>query len=204
MLVTWISESEGGYVFKFWMSFKNSEGTISMNDTTVCSCGNVSLKGEQLPYGVYPNIPASERPRLMACRSLLSVQSHCLQVIDLQRTAAKPHSNTCTEFYCTTCSQVFRIFTGCPYTYISKLPECAPFPFSPGRNAGKVLSPVIASLITAAAPNPKMRREHTEDVDFDVMFSGDSDPRVGSYRPHAHLPREILTNPGALPRSYYV
>jgi hypothetical protein len=178
--------------------FKNCVEIIAMAEGCACSCGNIRVRGQALPSGVYPNIPPSERPRLMACRSLLSVQPRCFQVRDVQRTASKQHSPTCTDFHCTNCNHVFRIFVTRMQAYVSKLPESAPLP---QRTNG--YPPALSPFITVAGPTQRQPREATEDADLDVMFSGEADPIVGSYRPHGQFPREPLRGPEAISRSYY-
>jgi hypothetical protein len=164
-----------------------------------CACGNIRVKGHQLPSGSYPNIPASERPRLAACRSLISVRSGAIVVRDLQQTAVKPRSAVCYDLHCHNCSQIFRLFAGRGIAILSRLPESAPVPATAVRFSGRGIPPAVAPLIAAPeAPCPQL-----EDPEFEVMFSGEADPIVGSYRPQACLPGERLPGSEEMPRSYY-
>jgi hypothetical protein len=164
----------------------------------VCSCGNIRVHGPPLPPGVYPNIPANERPHLMACRSVLTVQPRAFQIRDLQQTASKMQSSVCTDFSCVICSQVFRIFSTRAQTYVAKLPESAPLP-----QRTNAPPPVVSELISLSCMSQRPPRNTPEDPDFDMMFSREADPIVGSYRPYPLPSRGTVSGLEGVARSYY-
>jgi hypothetical protein len=135
----------------------------------------------------------------MACRSLISVRSRAVVIRDLRQTAVAARSGICFDIHCCGCNQIFRLFAARGITIISRLPESAPVPAAAVRLDRKVPA-ALAPLI--AAPDAPAIGEG-EDTEFEAMFSGESDPIVGSYRPHPHLPMELLAGPEVIPRSYY-
>jgi hypothetical protein len=136
----------------------------------------------------------------MACRSLISVRACSLIVRDLHQTAVNSRSGICSDIHCHKCNQIFRLFAARGITVISRLPESAPVPAAAVRLSDRNIPPTVGLLI--AAPDVTSVPPY-EDAEFDAMFSGEANPVVGSYRPLAHLPMELLAGPEAIPRSYY-
>jgi hypothetical protein len=138
---------------------------------------------------------------LTACRTFLSVRPRSLVVRDLQQTAVKARSAVCFDIHCHNCNQIFRLFAGRGMTVISRLPESAPVPGTAVRLSERNIPPAVAPLVAVAAPSSIGASEDTE---FEAMFSGESNPVVGSYRPLAHSPMDLLASAEVIPRSYYV
>jgi hypothetical protein len=188
-------------LFNFQGAVKNCVPTIVMSSGNVaCACGNIRAKGQPLPAGSHPNVPSSERPRLSACRSLISIRSRAIIVRDLPQAAVIARSAVCYDIHCHNCNQVFRLFAGRGITVIARLPESAPVPTAAVRLSERSTPSSVTPFIGAA---PGASIAASEEAELEAMFSGESNPIVGSYRPHAYLPTELLAGPEAIPRSYY-
>ena len=86
-----------------------------------CSCGNVRIRGQLIPQGVYPNIPPTERERLRFCKNLFSIQPQSIEIQQFGKVRARLLSSSCADMTCTSCSSTFRFFSSRGYSYFGKI-----------------------------------------------------------------------------------
>jgi hypothetical protein len=139
--------------------------------------------GPPLPSGVYPNIPSTERARLVACQQIRSCPPRSVEVQDPSKVSPKLHSAICTDVHCDTCNDAVRFFCGRSFAYVGKIAE--PLPHHTAGTARKSLPGAITALLGRSARPSRAPPSDvgSEDVDFEVMFASRSDPVVGSYKP---------------------
>jgi hypothetical protein len=182
---------------------------MSEPSTIVCKCNNLEIVCVALPTGAYPHIPASERTRLSACTAVFSVGPGSLTIRALANVTVKPHSHACTDLYCTACRTTLRFFSGNITAYLGTLPQ------SRRREAAseKRVNPLAGETIPKFPPliQPLLVAQHRpgnsadkpvpfEDPDFDLMFSSQMTPVVGSCRAG---PEVIPGRRDLSPHSYY-
>jgi hypothetical protein len=187
-----------------------------------CRCGNIRIRGKPLPTGVYPNIPSSERTRLLACSSCFSVQLRGVDIADISNLSVKSQGPVCADLYCSSCRSTFRFFSGRGFCYVGRLGDSNPRETTnvPVTESGPLVFPAFLQPLlgrqdfgvrSARGSDASLRSEDGapsgDDGDFDVMFSSKFDPVVGSYR-RLSAAGEGLTFGGSgsgdnVPRSYY-
>ena len=86
-----------------------------------CSCGNIRIRGQLIPQGVYPNIPPSERERLRFCKNLFSIQPQSIEIQNLNKVKGRLLSSICADMTCLSCASTFRFFSSRGFSYFGKL-----------------------------------------------------------------------------------
>jgi hypothetical protein len=163
------------------------------NRPTGCACGNLRIAGQFLPAGVYPNIPASERSRLMECMLLRSVQPRTVVVFDTTKTSPQLLSPVCSDIECLGCHEVFRFFCGRTFSYAGKVRASAPG--GQAQAKGSIPAAVLSLFQTGASwaktktngtrgqrPADCSSFDPAQDVEFDAMVTCRNDPVVGSFK----------------------
>lgn len=86
-----------------------------------CSCGNVRVRGQLVPQGMYPNIPPTERERLRFCKTLFSIQPQSIEIQNFNKVRGRLLSSSCADMTCTSCGSTFRFFSCRGFSYMGRL-----------------------------------------------------------------------------------
>lgn len=93
-----------------------------------CRCGNIKVKGDQLPPGSYPNLPATERANISQCRVFLTISKQSISIQNFAQISSRIINSFCTEVICKQCSTFFRFFTSRSVFYCGLVGASAPRP----------------------------------------------------------------------------
>jgi hypothetical protein len=155
-----------------------------------CRCGSLRISGQELPPTAHPNIPGSERERLLELASCFSILTGGISVSSAASLVPKVHSPFCADLTCGACLQTFRFFSAQGIVFGGLLriaPRSIPASFSgvaranwphPINSFPPFLRRAIYVRLEPAAPD----RHFIDDPDFDIMFGRALEPVVGRYR----------------------
>lgn len=88
-----------------------------------CSCGNIRVRGQLVPQGMYPNIPPTERERLRFCKTLFSIQPQSIDIQNFGRVKGRLLSPLCADMTCMSCGSIFRFFSCRGFSYMGKIQQ---------------------------------------------------------------------------------
>lgn len=91
-----------------------------------CSCGNIRIRGQLVPQGMYPNISPTERERLRFCKTLFSIQPQSTDIQNFGKVRGRLLSSYCADMTCISCGSTFRFFSCRGYSYMGKISDNNP------------------------------------------------------------------------------
>jgi hypothetical protein len=134
-----------------------------------------------------PNIPASERARLVACTAIFAIKTRCFDIRDLSRASGTVHSSICSDLCCRGCHETFRVFSGRTFTFAGRLgagpaPAAAPAQVPRQRLPGSLVPFIARSRKIDSTGSVLQEFTLPADSDLEVMFVNRGEPVVGSLR----------------------
>ena len=178
-----------------------------------CSCGNISITGRVLSTLEIPK--QLENGAIMvgsAKCGAFAIKPQAIEIKDMEKSNIHCGSNNVCTVTCRTCCQSIQFIDSerCGYAVFLKVPKAIRRSSTPADESG--LSPNLQKYIKPAdivdedsfygeneSQNPQEEVESDDEVefpddgDFEIMFSGKTDPFIGSFQDHfIHQPARAI------------